>query len=115
MTRADTSCTRASPEFVCVVRYGLASRTRRPTIFVVAVVKRSVSIDSEVARAAEDAPAGEGVSFSAWLSEAAERRLRVREGLRGVAEWEQVDGAFTPDELAAGELLLERFLSGGVW
>ncbi len=82
-------------------------------MFVVAVVKRSVSIDSEVARAAEDAAAEEGVSFSAWLSEAAERRLRVREGLRGVAEWEKVAGAFTPDELAAGELLLERLLSAG--
>ena len=30
----------------------------------------------------------------------------MREGLRGVAEWEKAAGALTPDELAAGEILL---------
>jgi hypothetical protein len=77
------------------------------------VVKRSVSIDAEVAAAAEEAAAADGVSFSAWLSEAAQRQLRVRDGLRGVAEWEQTAGALTTDELAAGEILLDRLLSGG--
>jgi hypothetical protein len=77
------------------------------------VVKRSVSIDSEVAAAAEEASAQDGVSFSAWLSQAAERQLLVREGLRGVAEWEKAAGSLTADELAAGELLLDRLLSGG--
>jgi hypothetical protein len=77
------------------------------------VVKRSVSIDAEVASAAEEAAAEDGVSFSAWLSEAAQRRLLVRDGLRGVAEWEKTVGALTPDELAAGEILLDRLLSGG--
>jgi hypothetical protein len=76
------------------------------------VVKRSVSIDAGVAAAAEQAAAEEGVSFSAWLSEAAERQLRVSEGLRGVAEWEKTAGALTADELAAGEILLDRLLSG---
>ena len=76
------------------------------------VVKRSVSIDAEVAAAAEETAAEDGVSFSAWLSEAAERQLRVREGLRGVAEWEKAAGALTADELAAGEILLDRLLSG---
>jgi hypothetical protein len=78
-----------------------------------AVVKRSVSIDTEVAAAAAKAAAEDGVSFSAWLSEAAHRQLLVREGLRGVAEWERASGALTPDELAAGEILLDRLLSGG--
>jgi hypothetical protein len=77
------------------------------------VVKRSVSIDSEVAAAAEQAAAEEGVSFSTWLSQAAERQLLVREGLRGVAEWERAAGSLTPDELAAGELLLDRILASG--
>lgn len=77
-----------------------------------AVVKRSVSIDAEVAAAAEDAAAEDGVSFSAWLSEAAHRQLLVREGLRGVAEWEKAAGTLTPDEVAAGEILLDRLLSG---
>lgn len=78
-----------------------------------AVVKRSVSIDSEVASAAEEAAAEDGVSFSAWLSAAAHRQLLVRDGLRGVAEWEKDAGPLTPDELAAGEILLDRLLSSG--
>ncbi len=78
-----------------------------------AVVKRSVSIDAEVAAAAEKAAAEDGVSFSAWLSEAAHRQLLVREGLRGVAEWEEAAGALTSSELAAGETLLDRLVSGG--
>jgi hypothetical protein len=77
-----------------------------------AVVKRSVSLDVEVAAAAEAAAAEDGVSFSAWLSEAAERRLRVREGLQGVAEWEAEAGVLTPEERAAGEALLDRLLQG---
>lgn len=78
-----------------------------------AVVKRSVSIDAEVAAAAEKAAVEEGLSFSAWLSEAAHRQLLVREGLQGVAEWEKAAGALMPNELAAGEVLLDRLLSGG--
>ena len=77
------------------------------------VVKRSVSIDADVAGAAEVAAAEDGVSFSAWMTEAAARRLRVREGLRGVAEWEADAGALTPEERAAGEALLDRLLRGG--
>lgn len=76
------------------------------------VVKRSVSLDAEVAAAADVAAAEDGVSFSAWLSGAAERRLRVREGLQGVAEWEAEAGALTPEERAAGEALLDRVLRG---
>jgi hypothetical protein len=76
------------------------------------VVKRSVSLDADVAAAAEAAAAEDGVSFSAWLSDAAQRRLRVREGLKGVAEWEAEAGALTPAERAAGEALLDRLLRG---
>jgi hypothetical protein len=72
-----------------------------------------VSIEAEVAAAAEAAATEDGVSFSAWLSEAAERQLRVREGLRGVVEWEKTAGALSSDELAAGEVLLDRILSAG--
>ena len=78
-----------------------------------AVVKRSVSIYAEVAAAAEEAAAEDGVSFSAWLSEAAHRQLLVRDGLGGVAQWEEAAGALTPNELAAGEVLLDRLVSGG--
>jgi hypothetical protein len=71
-----------------------------------------VSLDAEVAAAAEAAAEEDGVSFSAWLSDAAGQRLRVREGLRGVAEWEAEAGALTPEERAAGEALLDRLLRG---
>jgi hypothetical protein len=77
-----------------------------------AVVKRSVSLDADVAAAVAAAAGEDGVSFSAWLSDAAERRLRVREGLGGVAEWEAEAGGLTPQERAAGEALLDRLLQG---
>jgi hypothetical protein len=76
------------------------------------VVKRSVSLADEVAAAVEVAAREDGVSFSAWLSGAAERQLRVRQGLRGVAAWEAEAGPLTPEEIAAGEDLLARLLSG---
>jgi hypothetical protein len=76
------------------------------------VIKRSVSLADEVALAVEAAAKEDGVSFSAWLSSAAERQLRVRQGLRGVAAWESEAGAFSAEELAAGEALLGRLLSG---
>jgi len=76
------------------------------------VVKRSVSLSDDVAAAVEVAAREDGVSFSAWLSGAAERQLRVRQGLRGVAAWEAEAGPLTAEEIAAGEDLLARLLSG---
>lgn len=76
------------------------------------VTKRSVSLADDVAGAVEEAAREDGMSFSAWLSSAAERQLRVRRGLRGVAEWESEAGTLTAEELAAGEALLGRLLSG---
>ena len=76
------------------------------------VTKRSVSLDDEVAAAVEGAAREDGVSFSAWLSTAAERQLRVRQGLRGVAAWEGETGSLSAEELAAGEALLARLRSG---
>lgn len=76
------------------------------------VTKRSVSLSEDVARAVEQAAGEDGVSFSAWLSAAAERQLLVRQGLRGVVAWESESGTLTAEELAAGEALLGRLLSG---
>jgi hypothetical protein len=76
------------------------------------VVKRSVSLADSVAAAVEAAAHEDGVSFSAWLSTAAERQLRVRQGLRGVAAWESETGDLTAEEIAEGEALLARLLSG---
>ena len=76
----------------------------------VGVTKRSVSLEDTVAEAVERAADEDGVSFSAWLSAAAEGRLRQREGLRGVEEWEAEAGLLSPEERAAGEALLDRLL-----
>jgi hypothetical protein len=75
-------------------------------------VKRSVSLNDDVASAVEVAALEDSMSFSAWLSAAAERQLRVRQGLRGVAAWESEAGGLTDEEIAAGEALLARLLSG---
>ena len=74
------------------------------------VSKRSVSLDDTVADRVEQAAAEDGMSFSAWLSRAAEDKLLLREGLRGVREWENVAGALAEEERAAGEALLDRLL-----
>jgi hypothetical protein len=76
------------------------------------VTKRSVSLNDDVAAAVEAAAKEDGVSFSAWLSSAAERQLVVRQGLRGVADWESEAGPLSAEEIAAGEALLARLLSG---
>lgn len=76
------------------------------------VTKRSVSLAEDVAEAVEEAAKQDGVSFSAWLSNAAERQLLVRQGLQGVAAWESEAGPLTAEEIAAGEALLGRLLSG---
>ena len=76
------------------------------------VTKRSVSLSDDVAMAVEAAAKEDGMSFSGWLSGAAERQLHVRQGLRGVAQWESESGSLTAEELAAGEALLGRLLSG---
>jgi hypothetical protein len=47
------------------------------------------------------AAADEGLSVSAWMTEAARRALIVRDGLAAVAEWEAEHGALTPEEMAA--------------
>jgi len=78
----------------------------------IVVTKRSVSLSDTVARSVEAAASEDGVSFSAWLTGAAERQLLIRQGLRGVAAWEAEAGALTAEEIAAGEALLARLLSG---
>jgi len=79
--------------------------------WVMTVTKRSVSLDDSVAQRVAHAAGEDGVSFSAWLSDAAEHKLLLREGLQGVAEWEAESGLLTTAERAAGEALLDRLLN----
>lgn len=65
--------------------------------------KRSISmppdLDAEIAAAAAEA----GVSYSAWLADAARREFTIRAGMAGVREFEQEHGEFTAEELAEAE------------
>ena len=64
--------------------------------------KRSISIppelDAEIAAAA-----AAGMSYSAWLAQAARKEFTVRAGLEAVGEYEAEHGAFTPAEIADAE------------
>jgi len=77
---------------------------------VMSVTKRSVSLDDAVTERVQRAADEDGVSFSAWLSAAAEDKLLLRDGLRAVREWEAEAGELTAQERAAGEALLDRLL-----
>jgi hypothetical protein len=63
--------------------------------------KLAITVDPDVHAQIIAAAAAEGVSVSAWMTEAARRALIVRDGLAAVAEWEAEQGAFTPEELEA--------------
>jgi hypothetical protein len=65
--------------------------------------KRSISIppelDDQIAGAAEAA----GVSYSAWVAQAARKEFTIRAGLEAVSQYEAEHGAFTPDEMAEAD------------
>lgn len=63
--------------------------------------KLAITVDPAVHQQVVAAAADEGVSVSAWMTNAARRALVVRDGLRAVAEWEVEHGAFTDAELNA--------------
>jgi len=65
-----------------------------------AVERLTISIDSELAEAVRQAARDDAQNLSAWVVDAARRRLATR-GLRDVlAEWEAEHGAFSDSELA---------------
>ena len=63
--------------------------------------KLAITVDPDVHERVLSAAAEDGVSVSAWLTEAARRALLVRDGLAAVQEWERVNGALTPEEMTA--------------
>jgi hypothetical protein len=72
--------------------------------------KRSISMPPELARAVEEAARAEGTTFSAWLARTAAHRLKLEAGRQAIAEWEQENGALTPEELAEGWARARRSL-----
>ena len=63
--------------------------------------KLAITVDPDVHDQVLVAAKDEGLSVSAWMTNAARRALLVRSGLQGVAEWEADNGAFSDEELAA--------------
>jgi len=63
--------------------------------------KLAITVDPEVRDGVLEAAEAEGVSVSAWMTNAARRALLARDGLAAIAEWEAEHGAFTDAELAA--------------
>ena len=63
--------------------------------------KLAITVDRAVHAEVLDAARAEGLSISAWMTAAARRALRVREGLAAVREWETEHGALSSRELDA--------------
>ena len=62
--------------------------------------KLAITVDPEVHQGIVHAAQADGVSVSAWITEAARRALQVRDGLAAVAEWEAEHGGLTADEMS---------------
>lgn len=75
--------------------------------------KLAITVDAEVHRKVVTAALAEGVSVSAWMTSAARRALKTRDGLAAVAEWEAEHGAFTEAELAEADRRLGAIESRG--
>ncbi len=65
--------------------------------------KIAITVDPQIHEMAATAAEQDGVSLSAWITEAIRRRLQNEAGLAAVAEWELENGAFTDEELAEAE------------
>ena len=61
--------------------------------------KLAITVDPQVHQQLLKAAAEDGLSLSAWITEAVRRALKVRDGRAAVAEWEAEHGAFTEEEL----------------
>lgn len=72
--------------------------------------KRSVSLPPELASAIDQAAAQDGASFSAWLADAAARRLRLEAGQQALAEWEDEHGPLTAEERNDGLVRAQALL-----
>ena len=61
--------------------------------------KLAITVDPAIHESILAAAAREGVSVSAWMTDAAREALRRRAGLAAVALWEKEHGSFTAEEM----------------
>jgi hypothetical protein len=71
------------------------------------VVKRSISLPTELFEALAREAAQDGRTVSATLADAADLWLSTRRGLRSVRAWERDNGALTAEELAEADRILD--------
>ena len=62
--------------------------------------KLAISMSQQIRDMVVASATADGVSVSAWITEAARRRLLIEDGLAAVREFELEHGAFTEAELA---------------
>ena len=77
---------------------------------VMAVKKIPVALDPDVVEAAAVMAEEQGQSLSAWLNDAARRRLVIERGRRAVVEWQNERGELTADERASAAALMDDLL-----
>ena len=73
--------------------------------------KLAITVDPDVHAGVLADASQRGMSVSAWMTEAARIELIRQNGLRGVAEWEAENGAFTEEERAASWVRVDREIS----
>jgi hypothetical protein len=67
-------------------------------------IKMAISVDQKVHAKVLRAATRDGLSVSAWMTDAARKVLRIQDGLDAVAEWEAEHGAFTAVELSSARI-----------
>jgi len=72
--------------------------------------KLAITVDADVHAGVMAAAAKDGVSVSAWMTNAARQALLVRDGLGAVAEWEAEHGPLTESEMAAARSVVSAQL-----
>lgn len=70
--------------------------------------KLAITVDPDVHAGVVAAAAAEGLSVSAWMTQAARHALKLRVGLAAVAEWEKEHGALTEEELASARRRIDE-------
>lgn len=75
--------------------------------------KLAITVDPDVHARVLGAAEQDGVSVSAWMTEAARRALLIRDGLTAVAEWEAEHGKFADDEMDAARRRVADELASG--
>ena len=73
--------------------------------------KIAITVDPDVYERMLAVAEAEGLSVSAWVTEAARERLVIEDGLRAVAEWEEENGPFTEAERESGRRRVDAMLA----